>query len=96
MKSGERELAALDLKLLTYTPAPNIGVRASPTFVSWHEGAEGMSDIFSFGADGTELDSTVYLNTLVHFNFAKYSVPNGILPVFWVDMFLIAEDIGFG
>ena len=42
----EVELAALDQELIIYTPVTSTGVQASPTFVSWHEGAEGTSGIF--------------------------------------------------
>ena len=52
------KLAALDQEFIIYTPVASIRVRASPTFGSWHEGAEGTSATFYVLIDGTELCNT--------------------------------------
>jgi hypothetical protein len=42
----EVELTSPNQTLIIYTPVTPIGVQASPTFISWHEGAKGTSGIF--------------------------------------------------
>ncbi len=43
----EIELPAPHQAFIIYTPVAIVGVRASPSFFSWHEGAGGTSGIFS-------------------------------------------------
>ena len=45
---AEIELSALDQMFVIYTPVTIINIRASPTFLFWHERVEGMSGTFCF------------------------------------------------
>ena len=57
--------AALDQACIIYTPVASIRVRASPTFVSWHERAEGTSGTFSVWVEKLELCNTAHTSTLM-------------------------------